>query len=202
MSALLQAARYDNYNSVTTILVTGNLNFPLSSTHPFPTSNWLLTIHTPLLWTRGFQAFNFLINFSLFFQDLLNAKFWHSNFRNNDFNKLRVADATFQNSCCLNVTTIRYKRPVAFFSLNIDRILIILFISSDVFLKMCKLLIFLPLRHPYRRFTSTLCPVPHPAPYQHISVQIITSVAICYSSQLTLHHNAVIKDKKDIFYFH
>ena len=67
-----------------------------------------------------------------------------------------MADATSQNSCCLNVTTIMYKRSVVLFSFSIGRNLPILFISSVVFLNICKLLIFLLTRHPCNEITSKL----------------------------------------------
>ena len=76
--------------------------------------------------------------------------------RKQDANTLRIADATAQNSCCLNVTKILYQRPVALLPLNIGRNLPMQFITSDVFLNIFELLIFLLMRHPHSGFTSTL----------------------------------------------
>jgi hypothetical protein len=78
MWVLLQAAWYDNYNSVTTSLVTEKLNFSLYST---PSSKWVLPIHRSLSWTRSFRTLHCVIMLQICFQGLLNATFWYSNFR-------------------------------------------------------------------------------------------------------------------------
>jgi hypothetical protein len=68
-------------------------------------------------------------------------------------------------------------------------------------LNICKLLIFLLMRHPHSEIASTLllfstsCP---PVTDGHqMSVQIITFVVMCYSSHITLHYNTVLKESKN-----
>ena len=88
-------------------------------------------------------------------------------------------------------------------SLNIGRNLTIQFIPSDVFLSICKVLIFLLMRHPHSGFTSTLlsCSTSRtPVTDVHqMSVQIITFFVICYNSQITLHCNNIFKESKKNF---
>ena len=97
-------------------------------------------------------------------QVLPNATFGHLISRNHYVNTLHMADATSQNSCCFNVTTILYKKPIVLFSLSIGRNLPILFIPSVVYLNICKLLIFLHMRLSCNEFTSKFCLVPRRVP--------------------------------------
>ena len=92
-----------NYNSVTSSLVTKrrSCSVPSIPTTPSP-SHCLLSTHIPLSWTPSFRAFNFVIIPLLYFQDLLDATFWHSNFRNHGKNTLQTAYSTVRSSCCLN----------------------------------------------------------------------------------------------------
>ena len=112
--------------------------------------------------------------------------------RKQDANTLRIADATAQNSCCLNVTKILYQRPVALLPLNIGRNFPIQFITSDVFLNIFELLIFLLMRHPYNGFTSTLLSFSTSrtslqvvTKYQYRSLHLLSS-AITHTSHYTL----------------
>ena len=54
--------------------------------------------------------------------------------------------------------------PGALLTLNIGRYLPVQFIPSGLYLNICKLLIFLLVRHPYSGITSTICLVPRPVP--------------------------------------
>ena len=100
------------------------------------------------------------------------------------------------------------------------------FIASDVFLNIFKLLDFLLMRHPYSEFTYILLScstsrtpitdghnmsvqiitsvaICHNSPItdgHQMSVQIITSVAICHNSPITLHYNTVFIERTKFSY--
>ena len=115
-----------------------------------------------------------------------------------------MADATSQNSCCLNVTTILYKRPIVLFSLNIGRNLPIRFIPSVVFLNICKLLIFLLMRHSCNEITSKLLscstsrtPVTDVHKCQYRSLHLLPC-AVTH----TLHYTLILALKKAKTFLH
>jgi len=58
------------------------------------------------------------------------------------------------------------------------------------------------MRHPHSRFTSNACPAAprlHGTEGHHTSVQIITFIAMCYNSTITLNYNTVSKEFKETF---
>ena len=75
------------------------------------------------------------------------------------------------------------------------------FIPGDVFLNICKLLIFPAYASSTQRnyfHSFLLFHVPYPR-YRR-SVQIITFVVICYNSHITLHYNTGFKESKNFLY--
>jgi len=111
MSVLLQAARYETYNSVTTSLVTQKLNFSLPST-PI---ECILPIGSPL----SSPSISLRNNAADVVSDSMNDTFWHHNFRNYDVRILGVADAILQERCFLNITGILQRRSASLFDTDL-----------------------------------------------------------------------------------
>ena len=108
-----------------------------------------------------------------------------------------MADETSHNSCCLNVTRIVWKKPVALLTLNIGIFLHMQFIPSDVFFNICKLLTFLLMRHPHSGYIATLLscstsrtPLQTVTTCQYVSLHLLQS-AITHPLHCTVIPTAV-----------
>ena len=190
---LLQATRYENYNSVTTSLVTVWCIF--STYHTPPPFNCVLHVDNPLSWSLNFQAFHFVIMPVMCFQGLLNTTSLRPNFLNHAVNKLRrqthlpviPAALTSPQSCrkCQSPCWFWISAETGPYNLMHETCILIYVITFPACVSSTQRLYFSTFVFFHVAFTVTST--------HHTSVQIITFVAMCYSSPITLLNNIVIK---------